>query len=68
MTFDGKLFATVDETIHALKEIPKHESFSKKFDVQKPVFKEKRIYIPPMNHPWRKQYFDKYLNTQVCRT
>lgn len=53
---DGQLFASVDDRVCALHEIPKHAVSSPEFDVPVPSVPKKR-YIPPMSHPWKRSYF-----------
>lgn len=63
--FDGSLFCAVnDKTIYALDEVPKHETKSRELDqdYQKP--EPKKRHIPPMNHPWRRQAFWKFVKSQ----
>lgn len=63
--FDGGLYCCVnDKDIYSLEQIPEHEEKSKELDedYQKP--KECRRYIPPMNHPWRRSAFTKFVKTQ----
>ena len=48
-----------------MEEVPKHELVSKEFDAPKEApKKEKKKYIPPMNHPWRKDSFANYAVTK----
>ena len=54
--FDGDLLVTIDDKIYELKELSRNERFSKNFE-QVPVQKERKKYIPPMNHPWRLSAF-----------
>jgi len=64
--FDGSLYASVDETIYVLEEIPERLEVSENFDkVEKR--KTKRIYIPPMNHPWRQKSYDAFVAKQAHR-
>lgn len=65
--FDGNLFATIKEDVFVLEEIPKHELRSRNFDLPEPVKEPKRLYIPPMSHPWRSQEFFKHVNAQTHR-
>ena len=59
-TFNGQLLVSIDEQILELKELIRNEAFSKEFD--KPLeIKEKKKYIPPMNHPWKLESFKKQL-------
>lgn len=65
--FDGQLFGCINEQVYALDEIPTHQLSSKNFDFKKSIEKPKKKYIPPMNHPWRKSSFEKYLESQSHR-
>lgn len=63
--YDGKKYCCVnDKDIYELEEIPKHEAKSQNLDndYQKP--KPIKRYIPPMNHPWRKMTFGKFVKKQ----
>lgn len=63
--FDGRLFCCVnDKDIFALEQIPKHEEKSKDLDADYCRPKEKKQYIPPMNHPWRRSLFQKHVAAQ----
>ena len=67
-TFDSSLFCCVnDKDVYALEEVPERETKSREFDpdYEKPVTKKK--YIPPMNHPWRRQEFKKFVHSQPHR-
>ncbi len=65
-SFDNKLYATVDENVFALKEIPKVQALSENFD-EIPEVKPKRIYIPQMDHPWKRKLFDDFIDKQEHR-
>ena len=58
--FNGELLVTVDEQILELRELSRNERFSKEFD-ESPEVKEKKIYIPPMTHPWKLESFKKQI-------
>ena len=58
--FNGDLLVTIDEQVLELKELNRNERFSKEFDNPVEV-KEKKIYIPPMTHPWKLESFKKQL-------
>lgn len=63
--FDGNLFCCVnDKDIYALEQIPDHEEKSKELDADYQKPKEKKRYIPPMNHPWRRSVFHKHVAAQ----
>ena len=60
-TFDGQLLANVDDKLYLMEEVAEHELVSKEFDApEEAPKKEKKKYIPPMNHPWRKASFANY--------
>lgn len=63
--FDKQLYCCVnDKDIYLLEEIPEHEAKSRDLDADytEPVAKKK--YIPPMNHPWRRQSFHRFVKQQ----
>lgn len=63
--FDGGKYCCInDKDIYALEEIPEHEAKSKNPDVDYIPPKPKKKYIPPMNHPWRRQAFNKFAQNQ----
>lgn len=66
--FDSSMFCCVnDKDIYALEEIPERERQSKDLDADyKPVLPQKQ-YIPPMNHPWRRYAFRKFIHSQPHR-
>lgn len=62
-SFDNKLYATVNDTVFALEEIPEIQAISENFDEIEEI-KPRRIYIPSMTHPWKQQLFDKFVENQ----
>lgn len=63
--FDGNKYCCVNDTdIYALECIPEHEAKSKDLDSDYEEPKPKKQYIPPMNHPWRKTMFNKFVRKQ----
>lgn len=60
---DGNLFATVDENIFALQEIPEKQVFSEDFD-DIPTATKQYIYIPKMIHPWKAKSFEAFVKKQ----
>ena len=65
---DRSMFACVnDKDIYALEEIPTHEHKSKDLDADYKPPKPKKTYIPAMNHPWRRNAFNKFLHSQPHR-
>ena len=65
-SFDKKMYATVDNSVFALEEIPAVQDKSVDFD-EVEVIKEKKIYIPKMNHPWKLEHFEKFVEKQEHR-
>jgi hypothetical protein len=61
---DGNIYTTINDTVYALNEVPKHEAVSRNFDNKKPEPKKKKKWIPPMNHPWRQSSFLKHIRKQ----
>ncbi len=51
--FDGNLYVNILDNLYLMKEVPEHEAYSKEFDGEIKEKKEKKKYIPPMDHPWR---------------
>ena len=67
-TFDGQLLANIADKLYLMEEVPEYELISKEFDAPKEApKKEKKKYIPPMNHPWRKASFVSYAAKQKHR-
>jgi len=63
-TFNGEIYAHVNDRIYVLDEVKEHEEVSRYFDTKaknEEAKKPKQRYIPPMNHPWRKDNFMKYV-------
>ena len=66
--FDKSMFVCVnDKDIYALEEIPAHEHKSKDLDADYKQTKPRKPYIPPMNHPWRLDAFNKFAHSQPHR-
>lgn len=61
--FDGSLYATVDESIFTLEEIPEVQAHSKDFD-EIPEIKKMYIFIPKMIHPWKIKSFESFIESQ----
>lgn len=60
--FDGSIMVTIDEKVYHLKELQKHKKVSINLnEMVDNIQKEKRIYIPPMSHPWKSASFKKQL-------
>ena len=65
-SFDNRLYATVNDTVFALEEIPEVQALSENFD-EFVETKPKKIYIPPMTHPWKKKLFEDFIEKQEHR-
>lgn len=63
--FDGNVYASINDAVYALVEVPKHLSYSKIFDDKPLEIKERKRWIPPMNHPWRISAFNNHLSKQA---
>jgi hypothetical protein len=56
-TLNGNLYCSNDKAIYWLKELEEHEPYSKNFDDQPLIKKERKIDIPPLSHPWKRQSY-----------
>ena len=65
--FDGSLYVNILDHIFALEEVPLREAKSKTFDPIAEDNKPKKVYIPPMSHPWKHASFQAYLAKQKHR-
>lgn len=63
-SFDNQLYATVDDIVYGLKEVPVRSAISKNFDILTKKSKPHKIYIPPMSHPWKLDSFKKFIQKQ----
>ena len=61
--FDKSLFVTIEDSIFSLEEIPEVQAYSENFDTLPPV-EAKKIYIPKMIHPWKRDSFEKFAEKQ----
>lgn len=69
-TLSGKLFCSLHERIYVLEEILQHEKASRYFSTEKELAEAKKAkpqYIPPMDHPWRKDNFMKHVYAMTGR-
>ena len=67
--FDQALYCCVnDRDIYALEKVPEHAMQSKNLDPEPQETGVKKQYIPPMNHPWRRSAFKKFVQSQPHRT
>ncbi|MDD4243949.1 MAG: hypothetical protein PHG08_06525, partial [Bacilli bacterium] len=59
------LLCSVDEKVYELRELEINKRISSNFDVDtNPVPKTRKVYIPPMSHPWKEASFMQYVNSQ----
>ena len=64
--FDKSLYVTIEDSIFALEEIPEVQAYSESFDKVLPK-EPKKIYIPKMTHPWKRQSFEKFAEKQLAK-
>lgn len=60
--FNGQLLVTIDEHVYELRKLSRNQRFSREFDeIEKVKTEEKKIYIPPMSHPWKSESFKRQM-------
>lgn len=64
--FDKSLYVTIEDNIFALEEIPEVQTYSENFDEVLST-KPKKIYIPRMTHPFKRDSFEKFIEKQVLK-
>lgn len=64
--FDKSLYVTIEDSIFSLEEIPEVQSYSQNFDEILPM-KPKKIYIPRMTHPFKRQSFEQFIEKQSIK-
>ena len=57
---DGKTYANINDKLYNILEIENWEEYSKNFDIIAELKKEKKKYIPPVDHPWRQNSWKLY--------
>lgn len=62
--FDGNLFASVEDKVYSLQEIPSHEHSSRNFSFTPKPHCAHNIYIPAMSHPWKISELNKFAKSQ----
>jgi len=61
-TMNGDLYCNINDRIYCLDEVPEHERQSRYFNKSDENKCEKKSrYIPPMDHPWKKDNFMKFV-------
>ena len=65
-SFDGNLFVNINDQLYSLKKIETHKKHSENIDpeYEEPKVKKKKVYIPPMTHPWKQQSYLNFLEKQ----
>ena len=69
-TMSGKLYCSINDRIYCMDEVPTHEVQSRYFQYRKSEEEKKskgKRYIPPMDHPWRKDNFMKFVKAMEGR-
>ena len=64
--FDKTLYATVEDSIFSLEEIPEVQLKSENFDEILPT-EPKKIYIPRMIHHFKRDSFEKFMEKQQTK-
>lgn len=63
--FDASLYCCVnDRDIYVLEKVAERYETSKDLDAELSAPRPKKKYIPPMNHPWRRAAFHKFVKKQ----
>ena len=57
---DGKIYANINDKLYNIREIKNWKEYSENFDVRPELKKEKKKYIPPVDHPWRQNSWKLY--------
>lgn len=54
VAYDSTYWCEIENSYYILREIPKREKIEKEKEVERVENKDRKKYIPPANHPWRK--------------
>ena len=65
--FDQNLYLYTDDHIYAMQVIPTHKSVSPDFDQPVKMIKPKKVWIPPMDHPFKRASYQAFLQKQKHR-
>ena len=57
---DDKVYANINDKLYNIREIENWEEYSENFDVRPELKKEKKKYIPLVDHPWRQNSWKLY--------
>ena len=63
-SFDGRKYATINEKVYELDEIPLHEHKSRNFNFYEVKEEPRKRYIPPMSHPWKQGTFSSFVKKE----
>ena len=56
--FNGEIVAMLEQNVYHLEEF---EIYRKDSLFETPIKKERKVYRPGLNHPWKKKFFDQYV-------
>ena len=63
-SFEQKIFVNAMDTLYILEEVPVFEENSAEFDNIIETPEKKKVYIPPISHPWRKYSYQLFTKKQ----
>ncbi len=63
-SFDNKLYVNAADNLYALEEVPQHQVVSNTFDDVTDTTKPKKVYIPPLTHPWKAYSYQLFRKKQ----
>lgn len=63
-SFKGELYLHINESYYLMVELELHLAVSKEFDHDLPK-PPKKVYTPPNNHPWKKEFMRRHLEKLV---
>lgn len=69
-TMNGSLYCNIDDRIYCMDEVPERETKSRYFKYRQPEENKRpgrKRYIPPMDHPWKKDNFMKFVKAMEGR-
>ncbi len=64
--YNGQMLITVGDQVYELREVPTHQKYSVNFmeeNEDKKDESKRKVYIPPMTHPWKHDSYIAYLNS-----
>jgi transposase len=67
-TFSVLLYFSAMNRIFALVAVPLHAPVSANFSLPEPAPEPRRLYIPPLTHPWKHASFLAFLSKQAARS